>query len=139
MSQQQWDAFMKFAGLFAETVDLDVEEYNYKLALAERLKRTRQAYLQKEPDWFESLYKDIASANLIDQYFMMRLVTMGRSEPEDLRRAMDVLWIDEAAPKDLDKFAEVLRPYSPDRFTPGAITMFGSILLMARDPFAYPP
>jgi 5-methylcytosine-specific restriction protein B len=139
MTDACWNQFMEFAAHFARTVDLDAEEYDYKLALAERLKRTRQSYLEREQDWFESLYRDIASANLIDQYFMMRLVTMGRSEPDDLRRAMDVLWVGEAGPEDLDRFADVLRPYSPDRFTPGAITMFGSILLMARDPFAYPP
>lgn len=139
MSDRRWNQFMEFSALFAKTVDLDAEEYNYKLALAERLKKTRQAYLEREQDWFESLHKDIASANLIDQYFMMRLVTMGRSEPNDLRAAMDVLWAGEARPEDLDRFADVLRPYSPDRFTPGALTMFGSVLLMARDPFAYPP
>ena len=78
---------MEFAALFAKTVDLDAEEYNYKLALAERLERTRQAYLEREQDWFESLHKDIASANLIDQYFMMRLGLDGSVQRIDIPSA----------------------------------------------------
>lgn len=139
MTTEQWNTFMSFAASFSEVVDLDAEEYNYKLALAERLKKTRESYLAGDPEWFERLHKDLVSANLMDQYFMMRLLVLGRTSPELLKEAIDLLWIGEPDVRLMDDFGDRLRPYSPDRFGPGGITMFASVLLLARDPFNYPP
>lgn len=139
MTTEQWGAFMTFAATFSETVDLDGEEYQYKLALAARLDTTRELYLAGDLDWFERLHKDLVSANLMDQYFMMRLVALGRTSPELLKEAIDILWVGEPNIASLDAFGDRLRPLSPDRFGPGGITMFASVLLLAREPFRYPP
>lgn len=139
MSTEKWNKFMSFAAIFANTVDLDAEEYNYKVALAERLKKTREAYIAGDPEWFEMLRKDISSSNLMNQYFMMRLVDLGRTQPDDLRKIIGLLWIGEPDVEKIDDFTEQLRPYNPEQFSVGGIVGFASILLLARDPHCYPP
>lgn len=139
MSQGAWDTFMKFAAQFAKTVDLDAEEYNYKLTLAERLRKSREGYLRNDPEWFETLRRDISSSNLMNQYFMMRLVDLGRSKPDNLREVIDLLWTGEPEVQRIDAFAEELRPYNPEQFSAGGIVGFASILLLARDPLVFPP
>lgn len=139
MTPASWNEFMGFAAHFATTVDLDAEEYDYKLALAERLKSTREAYLAGHSDWFEMLRRDISSSNLMNQYFMMRLVDLGRTRPEELRKVIDILWIGEPDVKGIDDFTEKLRPYNPEQFSVGGIVGFASILLLGRDPRLFPP
>lgn len=124
MSQQEWDVFMKFAAQFAKTVDLDAEEYDYKLALAKRLKTTRAAYLDGHAEWFEMLRRDISSSNLMNQYFMMRLVDLGRTRPEELRRVVDILWLGDPDLKGIDEFTAQLRPFNPEQFSVGGIVGF---------------
>ncbi|MFF1384681.1 McrB family protein [Arthrobacter sp. NPDC058288] len=130
---------MKFAAPFANTVDLDAEEYEYKLALSKRLQVTRAAYLDGNSEWFEMLRRDISSSNLMNQYFMMRLVDLGRTRPEELRRVVDILWRGDPDPKGIDEFTAQLRPYSPEQFSVGGLVGFASILLLGRDPLVYPP
>lgn len=139
MSVVAWNEFMTFAAKFAQTVDLDANEYNYKVAFAKRLEETRTVYLAGDPNWFARLHKNLASENLIDRWFMAHLVALGSKSPDDLRRAIDVLWADAVNVKDLDAFGDTLQLYSPEKFTPGGLTMFGSVLLLGRDSFAYPP
>jgi 5-methylcytosine-specific restriction enzyme B len=139
MSRQQWEIFMEFGSRFAKSVDLDAEEYDYKLALAGRLKTTREAYLAGQSDWFEMLRRDISSSNLMDQYFMMRLVDLGRTLPEELRKVIDILWTGDPDVKNIDHFTQQLRPYNPEQFSVGGIVGFASILLLGRDPHVFPP
>ncbi|MGK3954835.1 hypothetical protein ACLKOZ_01460 [Arthrobacter sp. R4] len=130
---------MEFAALFAKTIDLDAEEYNYKLALAERLRKTREIYLNRDPVWFERLRRDISSSNLMNQYFMMRLIELGRAKPGDLRQVINLLWDGEADVRRIDDFTALLRPHNPEQFSVGGVVGFASILLLARDPYTYPP
>ncbi len=139
MSTEKWNTFMSFAAVFADTVDLDAEEYDYKIALAERLKKTREAYAAEDPQWFEILRKDIAASHLMNQYFMMRLVDLGRTQPDELRNVIDLLWVEEPDVKKIDDFTEQLRPYNPEQFSVGGIVGFASILLLARDAHRFPP
>ncbi|MDQ6740843.1 MAG: AAA family ATPase [Actinomycetota bacterium] len=139
MTDALWPQFMGFAAQFSQTVDLDAEEYHYKRVLAERLKKTREIYLAKDPQWFELLRRDIASSHLMNQYFMMRLVDLGRNQPDDLRDAMDLLWTGDAEVEHVDAFTAKLRPYNPEQFSVGGIVCFASILLLARDPQIFPP
>lgn len=130
---------MGFAAKFAKSVDLDGEEYGYKLALAARLKTTRELYLSGQSDWFERLRRDISSSNLMNQYFMMRLVDLGRTRPEELRTAVDILWTGDPEVARIDRFTEQLRPYNPEQFSVGGVVGFASILLLGRDPQVFPP
>ncbi|MFJ6300189.1 AAA family ATPase [Arthrobacter sp. KFRI-F3372] len=139
MTDLRWTQFMEFAALFTKTVDLDAEEYKYKLALAERLRKTREIYLNRDPVWFEVLRRDISSSNLMNQYFMMRLVDLGRSTPGDLRKVIDLLWDGEPDIRRIDDFTARLRPHNPEQFSVGGVVGFASILLLARDPYTYPP
>lgn len=139
MTDVLWGDFMGFAAQFAETVDLNAEEYDYKLALAARLGATREAYLAGDSDWFEMLRRDISSSNLMNQYFMMRLVDLGRTRPEELRAIIDVLWTNNPEVAKLDQFTEQLRPHNPEQFSVGGIVGFASILLLGRDPHVFPP
>jgi len=140
MSTQQWNEFMAFAATFAKTVDLDAEEYDYKIILAERLSTTRELFLAKDSGWFEALRKDIASSNLMNQYFMMRLVEIGRTQPDDLWEIINLLWHrDEPFVDQIDEFSERLRPFNPQQLSVGGIVGFASLLLMTRDPHRFPP
>lgn len=140
MSAQQWNEFMAFAAKFATTVDLNAEEYDYKLDLTNRLIKTRALFLAKDAGWFEALRRDIASSNLMNQYFMMRLVEIGRTQPEELWQIIDLLWhSDEASVGQIDDFTERLRPFNPKQLSVGGIVGFASLLLMTRDPHRYPP
>ncbi|BCW57853.1 hypothetical protein StoSoilB20_12000 [Arthrobacter sp. StoSoilB20] len=139
MNDAPWDRFMEFAALFAKSVDLDADEYDYKMALAERLRKAREIYLNRDTEWFEVLRRDISSSNLVNQYFMMRLVDLGRSKPGELRQAIDLLWDGEPEVRCIDDFAALLRPHNPEQFSVGGIIGFASILLLARDPFTFPP
>ncbi|MDQ0260455.1 5-methylcytosine-specific restriction protein B [Sinomonas atrocyanea] len=118
---------------------LDAEEYDYKIELSVRLKFTREAFLRDEPDWFERLRRDISSSNLMNQYFMMRLVELGRSQPEVLKPIIDLLWRGDHPTDSLDDFAARLREQNPENFSVGGVVGFASILLLGRDPELYPP
>lgn len=139
MSDPKWHQFMEFAVLFSETVDLDAEEYRPKLAVAERLSRTREIFLQQDPQWFEAVRRDIASSNLMNQYFMMRLVDVGRAKPDDLGQVVAALWEGDVDTSRINDFAAALRPYNQKQFSVGGIIGFASLLLMGRDPHSFPP
>ncbi|MBG0738546.1 AAA family ATPase [Paeniglutamicibacter antarcticus] len=139
MSETQWKEFMRYAARFAGAVDLDGEERNYKLVLAERLKSARQLFLDHNPDWFERLRKDLSSTNLVNQYFMMKFVDLGRSRPDDLWRVLEGLWGGDADAVRLDAFVEQLRPFNPAQFSVGGIVGLGSLLLMSENPCSFPP
>ncbi|UVJ40569.1 McrB family protein [Arthrobacter sp. CJ23] len=139
MSDFQWNQFMAFAARFAKTVDLEAEEYTYKLALAERLRVARKAFLNHDQGWFEQLRGALASANLIDQYTMMSFTALGRTEPEILRGVIEYVWAGEPDVGRLNKFGEALGPYNPERFTNGSVATLGAVLLLGRDPEQFPP
>ncbi|MFE4082266.1 McrB family protein [Paenarthrobacter sp. YIM B13468] len=139
MSDPKWRQFMEFGALFAKTVDLDADEYSHKIAVAERLRRTRETFLGRDPEWFEALRRDISSSGLMNQYFMMRLVDLGRTKPGELWRVIALLWEGDLDTRDIDDFTLALRPYNPEQFSVGGIIGFASLLLMGRDPYNFPP
>ncbi|MFJ4030029.1 McrB family protein [Paenarthrobacter sp. NPDC089989] len=139
MSDPKWHRFMEFAAQFSATVDLDADEYSYKLALAERLRKTREIFLHQDPQWFEALRRDIASSNLMNRYFMMRLVDLGRTQPDDLWSVIALLWEGDMDAGRIDEFTVALRPHNPEQFSVGGIIGFASLLLMSRDPYNFPP
>ncbi|WP_179011705.1 McrB family protein [Paenarthrobacter ureafaciens] len=139
MSDSLWKQFMEFGALFAKTVDLDADEYSYKIAVAERLRRTREIFLERDPEWFEALRRDIASSGLMNRYFMMRLIDLGRTKPGDLWQVIALLWDGDLDPGRMDEFALALRPYNQEQFSVGGIIGFASLLLMGRDPYRFPP
>ncbi|MFF1830531.1 McrB family protein [Paenarthrobacter sp. NPDC058040] len=139
MSDSQWNQFMEFGALFAKTVDLDADEYSYKIAVAERLGRTRESFLKQDPEWFEALRRDISSSGLMNRYFMMRLIDLGRTSPGDLWQVIALLWDGDVNAGRIDEFALALRPYNQEQFSVGGIIGFASLLLMGRDPYRFPP
>lgn len=139
MSDPRWMQFMEFGALFAKTVDLDADEYNYKLAVAEKLRRTREIFLQHNNGWFEALRRDIASSNLMNRYFMMRLIDVGRTTPDDLWKVVSLMWEGDVDAHRIDDFTAALRPHNQEQFSVGGIIGFASLLLMGRDPLRFPP
>ncbi|MGP0223578.1 McrB family protein [Paenarthrobacter sp. NCHU4564] len=139
MSDSLWKQFMEFGALFTKTVDLDADEYSYKIAVAERLRRTRETFLERDPEWFEALRRDIASSGLMNRYFMMRLIDLGRTKPGDLWQVIALLWDGDLNTGRIDEFALALRPYNQEQFSVGGIIGFASLLLMGRDPHRFPP
>ncbi|GGJ17940.1 McrB family protein [Paenarthrobacter histidinolovorans] len=139
MTDPQWQQFMEFAALFSKTVDLDADEYKYKLSVAEKLRKTREVFLQHDNGWFEALRRDIASSNLMNQYFMMRLIDVGRSSPDELWKVVALLWEGDVDARRISDFTAALRPHNQEQFSVGGIVGFASLLLMGRDPLRFPP
>lgn len=139
MRDSRWQQFMEFAAQFAKTIDLDADEYNFKLGIAERMRSSRELFLANDPLWFESLRKDLVASGLLNPYFMMKLVDAGRQHPEDLWAVLAPVWGKDPDPRVLDALLQQLHPMNPKQFTVGSVTSLGSVLFMSSDPFSHPP
>lgn len=130
---------MEYAVTFARDVDLDGEERNYKLKLAERLTSTREAYLEGSEDWFERLRKDIASVNLMHWFPLAKLTEVGRDRPDEISSIVGLLWRSDVNLNELTEFGDRLKGLQPKGLLVGDIACFASILLLGRNPTEYPP
>ncbi|MGW6174098.1 McrB family protein [Arthrobacter sp. NPDC055138] len=134
-----WDRVIDFARYFSKQIDLNEEERNDKVALAEGLLRARDQLLHGQQQWFETLRREISRTNLVNQYFMMSLVKAAREYPEKLSDAVLEFWRDSPSPERLDRLERHLRELNPARLSSGGAIGFGSLLLMALGPNSYPP
>ncbi|MGF6832830.1 5-methylcytosine-specific restriction protein B [Paenarthrobacter sp. TE4293] len=139
MNDSQWHQFMEFAALFAETVNLDADEYNFKLGIAERMGSSRELFVAQDPSWFESLRKDLVASGLLNPYFMMKFVDAGRQHPEELWSVLAPVWGKAPDTRVLDALLQQLHPMNHKQFTVGSVTSLGSVLFMASDPYGHPP
>jgi 5-methylcytosine-specific restriction protein B len=139
MSDPKWHQFMEFAALFAKTIDLDADEYNFKLGIAERMRSSRDLFRANNPSWFESLRKDLVASGLLNAYFMMNFVELGRQAPQDLWAMLEPVWSETPDLAALDSLSQQLQPLNPKQFTIGGVTSLGSVLFMATNPYSYPP
>jgi len=58
-----WDAFIYWSRLFHEMPDFDAEERDYKLVIADRLKRARELLLAGDAEWLPELKKAFGPPN----------------------------------------------------------------------------
>lgn len=133
-----WSQFLHWAKRFAREVDLDVEERNYKLAMAARLCEATEAARRGDADWLGSLRKALQGSNLLPWQFSDALLKAADERGEALRSALLGL-VDAADPvAHFDRFAEEVHTVHRTA-SPGNLVAFGSVLLMSVDPSAYPP
>src|SRR5262245_44594331 len=134
----QWEQFVEWGRVLAVDVDLDENERAYKVEVASRLADVREQVLANEPGWPDELRRVLTSTNLLDRFLRMSLIQDLRTRPTDMRHALLGVWGGDPDLTTLDGLASALRPLS-DRYTPGNALSLGALLLMARDPAAYPP
>jgi hypothetical protein len=59
----RWESLIHWAARFAESLDFDAEERQYKLEIRDRLLTARDALLTDEPDWSQLLRRAFGSPN----------------------------------------------------------------------------
>jgi len=134
-----WKTVTQFSRNFLGQVDLNDEERDYKLEFARGAKVARQQLIDGQQQWFETLRREIAKTNLVNQYFVMALIKAFNEKPDELSSAVLDFWQDPVSPSKLDKLEQDLRALNPARLSAGGAIGFGALLLMAVSPTQYPP
>ncbi len=133
-----WSQFLVWAKRFADEVDLDAEERNYKLAMADRLREATEAAREGDSVWITLFGKALRGTNLLSWQFVDSLLKAAQPDPSQLRDAILGL-VDAADPlAQLDAFAEAVLEFHPQA-TPGNLAALGSVLLMGKDAPDFPP
>jgi len=135
-----WDEFLHWARRMSDEVDIDTEERNYKLDLAQRLAAVREQLLADDPEWSTAFLAVLnpSKQNLLHWRFVQNNVRPATHDHVDaIREAILLLWSGAPAVESLDAFTAKYR--SVATISPGNATALGALLLMARDPASYPP
>lgn len=134
-----WSRLLHWSRAVANDINIDEEERDYKLELAQRLAGVRSQVVDDNPAWPGELRKALTSSNLLNQYFLMPLIEKLKQDRHSMREALVVIWTPEPSPELLAPFAEMLAAVPGSKFSPGNVLALGSLLLMARDPGQFPP
>jgi 5-methylcytosine-specific restriction protein B len=139
-TQNGWAAFLYWASRFRDEPEFDAVERDYKLALAGALAPARRAVQEGEGDVLGPLNAALRSKNnnLVGWRETDTFLKWATSNQEAALAALGVLWADGADPLDAlgGFFTRLPRPAVS---TPGQRLALGSVLLMAADPYRYPP
>jgi 5-methylcytosine-specific restriction enzyme B len=134
-----WDAFIHWAQRFSEWDELDANERDYKLALAEKFRKAREALLVDRVDWFDVLKRALSkpSNNLTPWQLDDDFRKWCRANLLEAKQAMKLLWDGDDVPvsERIGRFERAV-PSSAYRSQPTVLT---SVLLLAIDPLQYPP
>jgi len=132
--------FLHWARRIAETVDLDTEEYGWKLDLARQLSDARDAVLAESEGWPDVLSRVLGrTTGLLSPFLVMSLRDWLRKDAAAFRAAILPLWSPETPSlAAIDTLTEAFAPLGKKN-TPGARKSVASVLLMARDPKQFAP
>ncbi len=136
----RWASFLYWAGRLRSEPGFDGWERDYKLALVDLLTDARRAALAGDAGWRPALDKALRSRhnNLIGWRETDRFLKWIDGDPEAGLAALQHLWADDGNPLEgLSAFLDRV-PRSAVS-TPGQRTALGSVLLMATDPYRFPP
>ncbi|MDE0608474.1 MAG: AAA family ATPase [Anaerolineaceae bacterium] len=136
----QWDELVARARSFLDSGRLELDENDYKLAIAARLADARAAVLAGSNDWPKLVKTGIGKDNnLVFRLQLARFRDWVDESPEQALSALKALWtnVDVAAPDRIRRFAELL----PGSASGGVAvrTTLASVLLMGLDARNYPP
>ena len=138
-SDKSWPAFLKWARRFREMEDFDREERDYKLAVAEHLRKVRLAVAERAEGWTETLRGGFTTSlnNLTSYRAHTRFFTWVAESPTEGGAALDALWEDGDPLMAIDRFLALV----PHEVLPtlGEKLNIASYLLMAVDPCTLPP
>jgi len=136
-SRDPWDDFVKWLQRLTETVNLDEEERNYKLEIASKLARAREATEADEEQWVTLLKRAFGAPNNITTFYEHgQLVDWCTENRQQAREALLALWdADEPVPAGIRGFVTRV----PESLSRARRTPTPAFLLMAVDPQKYPP
>jgi hypothetical protein len=126
-----------WAHRFAEYVDLEAKEHEYKRKAADLARQARNSVEDGTDDWAALLSKALNVTNTIDFRFKDTLKKSMVSQSDEFRLLLNQFWT-EPGPEGLDQLLEDLRALLGS-VTPGNATSFGALLLMAVDPDVFAP
>lgn len=132
-----WGQFIRWATRFYNRPDFDSTERDYKIEIAQRLERAREALLAGE-DWFPLLKKSFASPNNLTAWRTdAGFLSWCENNSAAAVRALTAMWSPRAT------VAERLRGFLEEVPTEvvsgrGSRTRLASFLMMAFDPEQYP-
>lgn len=124
--------FVDWAMRMAETVDLEEIEHSYKRAAAAELRRARDLLLSGDPGWPAALREGLRTAdNLLHFIFKSQVAQAAEAGPERWTNVFRAVW-ENPRPASLDTLQSALRERL-GKATPGVVTSFGALLLLAAD------
>ncbi|MCU1498534.1 MAG: hypothetical protein JWM47_2487 [Acidimicrobiales bacterium] len=137
---KRWRQFLGWCRRFRSLDSFDDDERTYKLQAVERLRLGRQAWLDQDPDWPQTVAKGFRNSdnNLTLWRVHGEFLTWLLERPAEGSAVLAELWgTDRPASVRLDRFSQAL---PADLITTrGERINIGSYLLMAEDPHGAPP
>lgn len=136
--ENEWDPFVRWARKFYEWGGFDENERDYKLEVATRLQRAKNALLSEEADWTQKLRDAFWSGNnLADWRQSQPFLKWSETATEEVGEALRALW-DESSDilERLRAFSKLL-PLEVLRGSGGRLAL-ASVLCLADDPLNNP-
>ncbi len=132
-----WGPLVHWAARFAETVDFDAEERNYKLEIRDHLLAARDAMLAGAPEWPRLLRRAFGSPNNLTSWRMhATYLDWVDTHPDDERVALLALWSEE---RDISEAVEAFASALPDDISgAGTRTNLATFLAAVRGIESYP-
>ena len=135
----KWEPFIRWGRRFAEHPDFDQDERDYKIEVAENLRRARSAVEAEADDWLDALRRAFGPPNNLTSWRVHAdFLKWCGDNPSEARAALLELW---TRPDDVEEGVRGLLNRIPADVVggPGARTSLASVLAMALDPHRYPP
>ncbi|WP_460526580.1 AAA family ATPase [Flindersiella endophytica] len=89
----RWDDLVRWARRFAESIDFDAEERQYKLRIAEKVTAAANSVRSNEPEWPQLLRQAFGSPNNLTTFYAHGpLLNWVDANQEDARQALLALW-----------------------------------------------
>jgi MoxR-like ATPase len=134
----RWEPLVRWAARFAESVDLDAVERDYKLEIRDHLLAARDAMKANSPEWRQLLRRAFGPPNNLTSWQMhARYLGWVDAHPDDARTALFALWGDEREVTEaVEAFASAL---PPDVSGAGTRTTLAAFLAAVRGVENFPP
>jgi hypothetical protein len=137
--QDPWTGLLHWATRMAESIDLNAEEREYKVKMAQQISAAMELALVGDDRWLDGLRKAL-NTNLLATYFKVALFDDLKAKPAEFRSMVFEVWESRQGGAALDVLQARLKALSGSKqYTPGNAAALGSVLLMARDLAEYPP
>lgn len=134
-----WSTWMTWAERIARAHDLDQDERQYKLDVAEYLHHLAKSDQLSDQTWARQLQRGLGeSGNLVAWQTRQPFERWVTEQPTDARNALAALWDEDSELiTRIDRFFEQVPTTALNRA--GSGLNLASLLLMTTDPAAYPP
>jgi MoxR-like ATPase len=133
----RWGPLVHWSARFAESVDFDSEERNYKLEIRDHLLAARDAIVASAPEWPRLLRRAFGSPNNLTSWRVHSVyLDWVDAHPDDARVALLALWSEE---RDVPEAVETFASGAPaDVSGAGTRTNLATFLAAVRGIESYP-